>query len=291
MKWISIPLIGLLAGLLAADPPRTPLRQAAKPPSPQEAAANEVKSPIKVKNLRNLIVNGDFEDGDLTPKGWQTIDGLTTFYVKDKDPARGKVIKFDTDVLQSQAYAWWPKIARGLATAKEAPKKLPTTEPKYDTLAGLDGVWFWSDPVPIEKNRAYWLTLDVKGPPLLVWLVGYPERPDASFGADNGAFQDVLKEAVTGKPIDKGRGFEPFIHKYKWKAQLAAGGSAEWKTYSRRGKPFRPSYPYPSVKYVRVMIYPFWPPGEYYVDNVRLVEIEDNGVDRPGNLDVKLKDP
>ena len=29
-----------------------------------------------------------------------------------------------------------------------------------------------------------------------------------------------------------------------------------------------------------VMIYPFWPPGEYYVDNVKLVEIEDKEEDR-----------
>jgi hypothetical protein len=28
------------------------------------------------------------------------------------------------------------------------------------------------------------------------------------------------------------------------------------------------------VKYVRVLLYPFWPPGEYFVDNVRLVEYD-----------------
>jgi hypothetical protein len=273
--WTALPLV--LGGLVLAA---APAKKGPKPPSKEEAAANLQSSKVKILG-KNLIPNGDFEKGDKSPRGWQTIDGLTTFWVKDKDPKHGKVIKFDTDVLQSQAYQWWSKIALGKATAKDAPRKEKTVEPKYDTIAGNDGVWFWSDPVPIEKGKAYWLTIDVKGPPILVWLVGYPKKQSTAFGADNGAFQDVLKEFVTGKPVEKKRGFKGFIHKYVWKGQLAAGGSSEWKTYSRRAKPFRPTAVTPNVKYVRVMIYPFWPPGEYYVDNVRLVEVEDNGVDRP----------
>jgi hypothetical protein len=31
----------------------------------------------------------------------------------------------------------------------------------------------------------------------------------------------------------------------------------------------------PDVKYVRVLVLPFWPPGEYYLDNVKLVEVPD----------------
>jgi hypothetical protein len=272
---LALPL--LLAGLIleAAPPLKKP-----KAPSKEEAKRNVVSGKIKVLG-KNLIPNGDFEEGDESPKGWQKIDGLCSFWVKDKDPDHGKVIKFDTDVQQGQAYEWWPKIALGKAKAKDAPAKKPTVEPKYDTIAGNDGVWYWSDPVRIEKDKAYWLSLDVKGPAILVWLVGYPEKPDTSFGADNGAFQDVLKEFVTGKPVEKKRGFKSFIHKYVWKGQLTAGGSNEWKTYSRRAKPFRPTAVRPTVKWVRVMLYPFWPPGEYYVDNVRLVEIEDNGVDLP----------
>lgn len=264
--------------------PKLPLKTP-KPPSPAEAKGNQAPKPVSGKNL---LYNGDFEEGDLTPKGWQAVDGLSTFYIKDIDPSHGKVIKFDTDVLQSQAYEWWPKIARGVATAKEAPSKLPTVEPKYDTLAGLDGVWFWSDAVPVEEGKAYWLSLDVKGPAIYAWVVGYTQKPDLSWGADNAAFSDVLKSFDTGKPVEKGRGFDGFIHKYVWKGQLAAGGPNEWKTYSRRAKPFRPTYPYKNVRWVRVMLYPYWPPDSYYVDNVRLVEVEDNGVDKPGTLDIKL---
>ncbi len=264
----------LLAAAVAAAPPPPAGRRGPKPPSKEQAAANAGAPRVHGKNL---IVNGDFEEGELSPKGWQTIDGLCSFWVKDSDPAHGKVLKFDTDVQQSQAYEWWPRIALGKATWKQAPRKLPTVEPKYDTIAGNDGTWYWSDPVRIEKGKAYWLTIDVKGPPILVWLVGYPEKPDTSFGADNGAFQDVLKEYVTGKPVEKKRNFEPFVHKYVWKGQMAAGGSDTWKTYSRRSKPFRPTAVTPNVRWVRVLVYPFWPPGEYYVDNVRLLELSDDG--------------
>src|SRR5262249_54079040 len=96
---IACPLLLLaLAGVVvAAPPPRKPLR----PPSKKAADANVLPAKVKVLG-KNLIPNGDFEQGDASPKGWQKIDGLSTFWVKDKDPAHGKVLKFDTDVLQSQ---------------------------------------------------------------------------------------------------------------------------------------------------------------------------------------------
>ena len=248
----SLPIA--LSDLAVADPPQ----------SPATAVPGKAK---------NLIPNGDFETGKTTPDGWQTIDGLTTFWLKDPDPAHGKVIKFDTDVLQSQGYDWWVKFAKG-ASPTEAPKKLATVEPKYDTLAGLDGVFLWSDPIPIKKGKSYWLTIDVKGPGLLVWLVGYPEKPSTAYGADMAAFQEYLQEKITGKPAPNKRGRDPFLHKYVWKGQLAAGGSDQWKTYSRpRKTPFRPTASTPTVRYVRVLILPTWPPATYFVDNVKLVEL------------------
>lgn len=219
---------------------------------------------------KNLLPNGDFEAGDESPLAWQKIDGLSSFWVDDADPKHGKVMKFDTDVTQAQAYAWWSKIVEG-ASAKDAPARQPTVEPKYDTLAGLDGVWFYSDYVPVEAGKKYWLTVDVKGPGILVWLVGYPEKPDTTFGADQGALQQYLAEAK-GRAQPQKRGRPAFIHKYVWKGQMSAGGADQWKTYSRRAKPFEPTKNTPSVRYVRVLVYPFWPPATYYVDNVRLTE-------------------
>ena len=136
------------------------------PPRPRLAADPK-------KDGKNLVPNGDFEDGTDTPARWQTVDGLTAFYARDPDPKHNKCVKFDTDVLQSQGYEWWAKFARAEALratfgtldqplwaasvfpprAQDAPKKLPTVEPKYDTLAGLDGVWYWSDFFPVETRQ------------------------------------------------------------------------------------------------------------------------------------------
>lgn len=220
----------------------------------------------------NLLPNGNFEEGEDSPSHWQQVDGLTTFWVRDEDPARGKVLKLDTDVLQSQAYAWWKEILAGAKPA-DAPLKLPTQEPKYDTLAGLDGVWYYSDYIPIEPGKLYWLTIDAKGPPLKVWLLGYPEKPDHTFGADQGAWREYL-ETSSSRAGPQQRGHEIFIHKYIWKGRLDTAGSDDWQTFSRRAKPFAPTKHTPKVRFVRVLIYPYWPPATYYVDNVTLTEYQ-----------------
>ena len=286
--WLVAMAVGAVGLAASAQPPKPAGQNDDRKPRSAENNA-DLKPPLRKPVIgahagagpalkgKNLVPNGDFEAGDVTPSGWQTIDGLCSFWVRDDDPKHGKVLKFDTDVLQSQAYAWWPKLVRG-SSPRVAPKKLPTVEPKYDTIAGNDGVWFWSDYIPVEKGKAYWLTVDVKGPGILVWLVGYPERAGTEFGSESGVVRDLLKEQETGKPVEKGRGHESLIHKYVWKGQMAAGGSDGWKTYSRRKQPFRPTVSGGTpngVKFVRVLVYPFWPPATYYVDNVRLVEVDE----------------
>jgi hypothetical protein len=263
-SWLGALLVGCL-GLAA---------------SAQPAKKAQNRKPAAKKEGRNLVPNGEFERGTDTPTGWQVVDGLTTFWVKDADPKRGKVIKFDTDVYQSQGYEWWSKIVKG-AKAKDAPKKIPTKGDKYDTLAGLDGVWFWSDFIPIEKGKAYWLTIDVKGPDsVMAWLVGYEKKESNAFGADAPALQEYLLEKKLGRPRDTKRGHASFIYKYKFRGQLnsryARPLANGWKRYERDALPFRPTARHtPNVRWVRVLILPTWPPATYYVDNVRLTEIAD----------------
>ncbi|MDP7398018.1 MAG: hypothetical protein QGF67_11530 [Lentisphaeria bacterium] len=232
-----------------------------------------------VLNRENLLPNGDFETGNVTPDNWQTIDGLSTFWVPDPDGERGMVLKVDTDVLQSQAYDWWVKLAAG-ASPLDAPAKQPTVGPKFDTLAGLDGVWFWSDPIPIELGQRYWLTVETKGSvSMFIWLVGYSKKPSTSFADEAGAVREYIANATGGpggigtvpsKETDK----KGFFHRYVWRGRMDAGQSGGWQTFSRRKKPFGPTRFTPNVNYVRVMLYPYWPPGQIYIDNVRLFEYD-----------------
>jgi hypothetical protein len=274
--------------LVAAGVARLP-PMSAQSPKPDPKSATPKAEPV------NLVRNGDFESGTLSPDHWQTVDGLSTFYHRDSDPKRNRCIRFDTDILQSQGYEWWAKFAKAeslrevLTTlgygwwaerieqplAKNAPEKLPTVEPKYDTLAGLDGVWYWSDYIPVEKGAAYWLTLDAKGAGMMVWLVGYPEKGPTAFGSEAKALQGYVRELALPKNMPQKRGHDAIIARYIWRGQLSVAGSAGWQTFSRREKPFRPTSVTPAVRWVRVLVLPFWPPGEYYLDNVRLVEVPD----------------
>jgi hypothetical protein len=230
----------------------------------------------------NVLANGDFEDGGETPKSWQTIDGLSSFYVTDPDPKHNKVIKLDTDVGQVQAYDWWCEIARG-ASPKKAPAKRPASGNKSDTLAGTDGAWFWSDPFPITKGKSYRLTIDVKGPEMLAWLVGYAEKPDTSFGADEPTFQEHLKAKQAGKPAPTGRNRDAFQLQHAYRGQMKAGGDAkEWKTYTRDVRPFRPTVVTPTVKWGRILLLPTKPAGEYYIDNVKVIEMSEMDTEKDG---------
>src|SRR5262245_22522297 len=120
----------LIVGLVPAWAPAEEPKPAGQPKQlqPKAAPAGEVFEGDPGAG-ENLVVNGDFETGDVTPTGWQTVDGLSSFWVDDPDGRNGKVLKFDTDVLQTQGYEWWAKIHAG-ASPTDAPGKLPTVEPK-----------------------------------------------------------------------------------------------------------------------------------------------------------------
>ena len=122
---------------------------------PEVPEAKRRKGPRK-----NLLANGDFEQGRGTPAHWQRVDNLTTFW--DKLSKNGRGLLVDTDVLDAQAVGWWQRLAKG-ADFQKPPQKKPTRPPKYDTIGGTYGVHFISDPLPVKRGVAYRLSADVKG--------------------------------------------------------------------------------------------------------------------------------
>ena len=263
-------LFSVLAGLLAFAPAQRP----ENPPPPHKEAGNQTDRVVPA-SLVNLVPNGDFEKGSSSPDHWQQVDGLTTFWVDHPDRQRGKVIRFDTDVLQSQAYDWWVKLAQG-AKASDAPGKLPTAEPKSNTLAGLEGVWFWSDFIPIEAGKSYWLTLDVQGTPdVMAWLVGYEKKGSTAFGADAVAFQEYLRDR-TSKSRPEKRDPELLLRAFRYRGLLDGRHARPlengWRRWQRERLPFSPTAKTPKVRYVRILVLPSWPPGICYLDNVQLTE-------------------
>ena len=234
----------------------------------------------------NLIRNGGYEepnDGQTGPRYWQDVDNLVFHWTTDPAaPERGKVIRIDTDVNESQAYAWWADhFVRGVPLAK-APTKAPTHPPKYDTIAGLDGGFYASDFIPVKTGAAYKVYIDAKGPVAQVFIFGYADNMPLSFGDEQPATQQVFRKARRDPLLDeRGRPLK-YRLRYQYRTWFAIGGSNEWQSYTHT-MPRRPNSDEltENVRYIRIQIYAFWPPGDYWFDNVRVVEAKPSSGDSP----------
>jgi len=226
---------------------------------------------------RNILPNGDFERGGAHPVGWDRLDGLCTFWVR-RPGGKGRCIKLNTDVLQRQAWQWWTKWRAG-APPQQAPEPLPTKPPYYDTVAGVEGVHYYSDYLPIKPGRRYRLACWQKaavGSNSKIFVKGYA----------------LLPTAKSDKPV----------RREVWRTYLKCNNTTgDWQefalTFTVR-KDFKPvvkyapdgkrrSYPV-RLRWVRVILYAYWPPGQYYFDDVKLEElVQGRSADEDGDQHVK----
>lgn len=193
--------------------------------------------------------NGDFETENKekpgTPAGWGPIDGLTTFWEKDPAGRRGQILRVNTDVYEWQWKAWRAKLAKGAKPA-DAPRRVPTKGPKYDTVAGTYGIHVHGQDIDAKPGMRYRVLADMKGKTTdfffpKVFVKGYRE----------------IKTADESEPQ----------YREVWRTYLACRNfEGEWKHYSQT------LLPAAGVQKLRVIIYSYWPPGVYEWDNVRLVE-------------------
>lgn len=198
----------------------------------------------------NLLVNGDFEEGDKQPVGWDRPDGLSTFWVPG-GPKPGKCIKIDTDIYLDE-WKKWQEEAK--SSTGPAPRKTPTTGNKYDTVAGTHGVHYYSDWLDVKPGTAYRLSVDCKG--------------RAIYG---GAVDFFAKVFVKGYDLFKdAQGREQW--REVWNSYVACRTRTEGKQWEHFSKVFNPTERTPNVKRMRVILYAYWPPDVYFFDNVRLTE-------------------
>lgn len=247
--------------------------------SPQASPPGTPTTAPESKDLVNLLPNPSFEEADEkneSPKNWQEVDNLIFFWTTDPAaPERKKVMKIDTDVNQRQAYDWWFAHYEKKEPLVKAPKKQPTVEPKWDTIAGLDGGFYWSGYIPIKPGRAYKVYVDAKGPGSKVFIRGYDKMEPLFFADENKAVMEEFR-IQRGDPLkdEKGRPIR-YFNRYSYTTWFPVGGSNEWKTYTHD----MPRHPTgreltENVRYIRIMLYPYWPPGEYWYDNIRVYEVD-----------------
>ncbi len=199
-------------------------------------------APVSGGNSGNLVFNPGFELGKDAPEGWEGIDDLTVFWEKSRKG--NHYIRMDTDVYKSD----WEKRRDELKENPDAPawKKTPTKGPKYNTIGGTLGVSLWSRNIPVEKDTVYQLRVRMKGP--------------------SAGTEFIPKVFIKGYARVKGQ-YRKVYQAYK-NCRDSAG---EWKWHERE---FSPASKTPSVEYIRIQLYAYWPPGEYLFDDVSVVKLE-----------------
>ena len=196
----------------------------------------------------NLVKNPGFEDGDASPKFWDLCDNLTTFWEKD-DARGGKCIRMYTNIDVEEFHQRQKEMKLDKPPAPKKPREIKGAG--YDTVGGNDGVSFYSDFIDVKPGMTYTLTADVRteGGSPKIFVKGYTEMPT-----------DIDDKGVAKKIMMK---------RNSYKIYLNCAGSKTWKENTIT---FCPTHDTDGVKWMRVMLFSYWPPQNYWYDNIKIVE-------------------
>lgn len=216
------------------------------------------------KEPRDTLVNGSFEKAGKQkpgfpafPEGWAHPDGVCIHWVEDPMATdRGKVIVLDTSISEKQA----KKRQAAMRAAREngtppppAPKASPVLDKKkYSAIGATYGVSFYSDKIKCKPKQAYKISFDYKGPSggAKVWVRGW-----GSFRGEERRRWETIVNCRTAAP--GWRHFEQAFHPTR-------------RPLSKK------KVVYIDISHIRVMLYAFWPRGQYAFDNVKIEEISDD---------------
>lgn len=192
----------------------------------------------------NIVPNPGFEDGAERPDKWADVDNMVVFYATD-DAAHGKVVMFDTDVRLEEYQNWKAKRNAG-APLSAAPLKTPPTDPGFDTVAGTTGAPYRSDYFPFDASKPYRLTFEMKGPGgAKLFVKGY--------------------SMIGGQWREVGRAYKACRRKLpedQWETFTRTFHPAKWERITHR-----------KIEMMRIQLFPYWPRGTYYYDNIHVQEI------------------
>jgi len=184
---------------------------------PAEAAAK-----AKPKPPPNLVVNGDFEQGDGAPLGWDKPDGERVRWAAGcgADATRGVCIEMDKEI----AFGY--------------------------------GQGYFSNPIPVETDTAYRLSVDVKSdaPNAILFIKGFAKvkGPAPAKGPEWREVYSHHKEAH----------FDRYLEEY------VRSGKFVTQSFT-----FHPRHSTFEVEHVKIWLYGYLKPGTLCFDNVRLEKV------------------
>lgn len=221
-----------------------PVEALTKTPLWRPREENSVPEPARLppplnKNPGLEDVAKDPKTGDEYPAFWQRPDGLCSFWGPGLGRKGTKGIRLFTDLPQSQADEWWPRWREG-ASCRQAPAALPTTgKPDYSSVAGLHGVHWYSDRIPIEAGVQH-------------RIIAWHSSPTGK----SKVFVKGYKMAVALRET------EPTPREIWRQWQECQAG--DW---NKRSETFTPL---PGVEFIKIDPYSYWPQGEYFFDDLSI---------------------
>jgi hypothetical protein len=214
------------------------------------------------------LVNGNFEEavpGAIPyPKGWAHPDGYCISWITDSmAPEHGKVIMLDTDHAESAARKRQAQLREALA--KGTPLPAPPDAARgagYDAIAGTYGVSFYSEKFKCKPKQAYKVSFDYRGASAgaKVWVRGW----GIFAGEERRRYETIVNCYV------KGTGWAHFEQAFHPTRRL---GPKDKHADSTQDKDKNATYT--DIAFLRVMLYAYWPPGQYWFDNIKVEEISD----------------
>jgi hypothetical protein len=229
-----------------------------------------------------LNVNGGFDGPG--HKGWHAPDNVATRLILDgRDGRDGRVLCVNTDLDRDA----WLKYQRDLLLGRADPSdppKIGTVKNKYATVAALEGVHYRSEWIDATAGQRYWLTADMSGTSAGMFFPKIFVKGFADFSAraediserslrERGLTPDDfarLPEARRREIIREDAEAHTERHRrevYRWYLACRNEGGG-WKHFAA---PFPPRGGLPAnVRWLRIEVYAYWPPGEYLFDDVRL---------------------
>jgi hypothetical protein len=214
----------------------------------------------------NLVYNSGFELGkDGIPEGWTKPDNLTVFW--DRCGFRGMGLHLDTDVYRSE----WEAHRKN---PDEPMVKTKTTGTRYNTVGGTTGVAVYSRPIPVEPDAYYQVEFDIRGQ-------GEPFVFIKGFWKCGPQDLDKMGKKMFFKPFKPGPSYSlmamgtsgqekrdphpgDYIQCYRRRLVARLKDPKEWRH-------FRTVVHFEAAQHIEVVLlelYAFWPPGDYYYDNV-----------------------
>ena len=234
--------------------------------------------PAQKQFAKPLNANGGFEKAH---RGWDAPDNVSTF-LQGGPAGRGKVLRIRTDLARDPWLAYRRRLRFGEADPKHPPKI--ATDTSYGSVAGLEGVHYRGEYLDAEGGRRYWLIADMKGKTAgiffpKIYVKGYLDYsahakglPELSLRKLGITARDFAEMPAAKRKDLIARDARKHPERYRrecFRWYLACRNEQNvWKHYAA---PFPPRGGLPKkVRWLRIEVYAYWPPGTYLFDDVHL---------------------